>query len=108
MKITEDRADSVRRGEMKGKFEKLSDYYKWRLAGEQRMLRAVFVLLAIFSAASFILYSPVAGFIALAAECVLVVAYFVFGAVMRGRIRRQLQVESESKNRLSEQKEKEE
>ena len=93
---------------MKGKFEKLSDYYKWRLAGEQRMLRAVFVLLAIFSAAFFIRYSPVAGFIALAAECVLVVAYFVFGAVMRGRIRRQLQVESESKNRLSEQKEKEE
>lgn len=72
---------------MKGQFDKLSQYYKWRLDGDRHWMRVLFVVIALFAVAAFFLVHPLIGYIAAGVDAVLAVVYFAFGAVMTARIR---------------------
>lgn len=84
---------------MKGQFEKLSQYYKWRLDGDRRWMRILFVVIAVFAIVAFFLLHPLVGCIAAGVNVVLAVIYFAFGAVMNARIRCQEEREKDAQER---------
>ena len=88
---------------MKNQFDKLSQYYRWRLAEERRWMRVLFVLIAIFAVFAFFFWNHIVAYIALGAEIVLAAIYFIFGAVMREKIRSQEQRELALRNKRAEQ-----
>ena len=88
---------------MKNQFDKLSQYYRWRLAEERRWMRVLFVLIAIFAVFAFFFWNHIVAYIALGAEIVLAAIYFIFGAVMQEKIRSQEQRELALRNKRAEQ-----
>lgn len=87
---------------MKDRFDKLSQYYRWRLVEERRWMRILFVLIAIFAVVVFFLWNQIVAYIAFGVDISLLIVYFIFGAVMREKIRSQEQRELALRNKMDE------